>query len=147
MHPNPAVASDVQLLLSGHARILITPPLLYLEFLWLLRRAAVVLTDSGGVQEEAPVLGKPVIVLRDTTERREGIEAGIATLAGTDPARIARETVAALRPSGGRQPHFDVAGLYGDGKASERIIDFVVRNVQGIEASQVAPGSLVNLAG
>ena len=92
VHLNPNVREPVNRLLGGHARIRLIEPLGYEPFVWLMDRADVVLTDSGGVQEEAPSLGKPVLVMRDTTERPEGVDAGTARLVGTDVERIVAET-------------------------------------------------------
>ena len=97
VHPNPNVLEPMQAMLGDHPRIRLLPPLEYLPFVYLLSRCHIVLTDSGGVQEEAPALGKPVLVMRDTTERPEGVEAGTALLVGTDPQRIATEAMRLLR--------------------------------------------------
>jgi UDP-N-acetylglucosamine 2-epimerase (non-hydrolysing) len=86
LHPNPSAGAAAAALLGGIPRVELTPPLSYVELLRVLRRAHLVLSDSGGLQEEAPVLGKPVLVLRTRTERNEGIEAGVAALVGTDSA-------------------------------------------------------------
>jgi UDP-N-acetylglucosamine 2-epimerase (non-hydrolysing) len=104
--------------LGGHPRILLCDPVPYVGFVDLLQRADVILTDSGGVQEEGPTLKKPILVMRTRTERPEGVKAGFAKLVGTDARKIQRETLAALKKgcSGrGKNP-------YGDGKASARII-------------------------
>ena len=92
VHLNPAVQEPVRRLLGGHPRIALIPPAEYLDFIWLMDRCAFVLTDSGGVQEEAPSLGKPVLVLREVTERPEGVRAGTSVLVGTDSARIVAES-------------------------------------------------------
>jgi UDP-N-acetylglucosamine 2-epimerase (non-hydrolysing) len=106
-------------------------PLAYDAFVWLMDRATVVLTDSGGVQEEAPSLGKPVLVMRDVTERREGIEAGHAQLVGTRREEIAGGLAALLRSAERRQAMARVANPYGDGHAAERIVSIL--------ASRAAP--------
>lgn len=92
VHLNPLVQEPVHRLLGKNPRIALIAPARYEDFVWLMDRATVILTDSGGVQEEAPSLGKPVLVLRNTTERVEAVAAGTCTLVGTDPARICLET-------------------------------------------------------
>jgi UDP-N-acetylglucosamine 2-epimerase (non-hydrolysing) len=116
VHPNPNVTDPVRRILGKHPRIILTDPLSYVPFVDLMRRAAILLTDSGGIQEEAPSLGKPVLVMRQTTERPEGVEAGVAFLVGTDPDKIVRKTEELLGTTfaKGQNP-------YGDGQASSRI--------------------------
>lgn len=128
VHPNPEVRAAAREILEGHARIALTEPLDYLDLVAALRRAALVLTDSGGIQEEAPTFGVPVLVLRRVTERPEGIEAGVAELVGTDARRILERSLAVLRApkTGGRK-----ANPYGDGRAGERIADIVVAELTG----------------
>lgn len=125
MHPNPEVRRHAALL--RHPRLRLLPPLPYPEFLWLMRRARFILTDSGGVQEEAPCLGKPVLVLRRKTERPELLKAGCGMLVGTDPGRILREASRLLR--GPRRPK--ARALFGDGKAASRIAAAVVHVLAG----------------
>ena len=122
IHPNPAVGAPVRAELAGLDNIALIEPLDYPHFVRLLTMAALVLTDSGGVQEEAPVLGKPVLVLRRMTERGEGVEAGTALLVGTDTERIVATATALLddpaayaRMAWAHRPH-------GDGRAAERIV-------------------------
>ncbi len=91
VHLNPRVQDPVNRLLGGHSRIHLIPPMGYEPFVWLMNRATVILTDSGGVQEEAPSLGKPVLVMRETTERPEGVEAGNARLVGVDFDQIVQD--------------------------------------------------------
>jgi UDP-N-acetylglucosamine 2-epimerase (non-hydrolysing) len=123
VHPNPNVRELMHTTLGGRANIRLLPPLEYVPFVYLLSRCDFVLTDSGGVQEEAPALGKPVLVMRDTTERPEGIDAGTARLVGTDPHQIHSEAMRLLRDRG----HYDrmsrAHNPFGDGHASERILD------------------------
>jgi UDP-N-acetylglucosamine 2-epimerase (non-hydrolysing) len=127
VHPNPNVRGPAEELLTGHDRILLTQPLDYFDLLHALRHAALAITDSGGIQEEAPSFGTPVIVLRDVTERPEAVEAGIAELVGTDRGRV---TEAGLRLlAAGQQQR--VANPYGDGRAGERIADIVVSRLTG----------------
>jgi UDP-N-acetylglucosamine 2-epimerase (non-hydrolysing) len=122
VHPNPHVKGPVEALLCDTPRVRLIPPVDYLEFVHLMARAYLILTDSGGVQEEAPSLGKPVLVLRDTTERPEGVAAGTAVVVGTDRERIV-ETAARLLSS--REEYQRMASAvspYGDGRAGERIV-------------------------
>lgn len=128
VHPNPRVREPAHELLAGHPRIHLTEPVDYPDLLGALSRARLVLTDSGGIQEEAPVFGVPVLVLREVTERPEGVEAGVAELVGTDEARIverARASLAAARPEARS------VTPYGDGKAGERIADIVIQQLTG----------------
>lgn len=115
-HANPAVRAQVDAALAGHRRITVTNPLPYPELVRLLARAALVLTDSGGIQEEAPSFGVPVIVLRDVTERTEAVAAGWAQLAGTDPGTITQLSKAVL--GGWTAP--TTGNPFGDGRAAER---------------------------
>jgi len=118
-HMNPAVRQVFETAFAGRSNVFVTSPLRYVEFVRLLAGAEVVLTDSGGVQEEAPVLGVPVLVMRERTERTEGVDAGAAELVGTDAGAIIAATHRVLTSSRERSPM--VAGnVYGDGKAAER---------------------------
>ena len=129
VHPNPNVMGPMRAMLGNHPRIRLLPPQDYVPFVRLLSRSYLVLTDSGGVQEEAPALGKPVLVMRDTTERPEGVEAGTALLVGTDPSLIAAE---ALRLLHDREHYLRMSRAhnpFGDGHASERIIDVLSNEV------------------
>lgn len=119
VHLNPRVRNIVLPLLSGLPNVHLIDPLDYLEFVWIMKRASLIITDSGGVQEEAPFLGKPVLVLREVTERPEAVAAGVVTLVGTDVQRIVRTTRLTLE-SGSCQPK---VSPYGDGFASQRIVD------------------------
>jgi UDP-N-acetylglucosamine 2-epimerase (non-hydrolysing) len=113
--------------LSGHERIHLTEPLDYLDLVAAIRHASLILTDSGGIQEEAPTFGTPVLVLRAVTERPEGIDAGVAELVGTDRTRILARGTAKL--SEGRPA--EMPNPYGDGRAGERIADIVVSSLAG----------------
>ncbi|HYM90540.1 MAG TPA: UDP-N-acetylglucosamine 2-epimerase (non-hydrolyzing) [bacterium] len=122
VHPNPVVSRPAREILGGHPRAHLSEPLDYATNVACMKAATVILTDSGGIQEEAPSLGRPVLVLRETTERPEGIAAGTARLVGTDHTRIVQETSRLLtdprayaRMSLARNP-------YGDGHAAERIV-------------------------
>jgi UDP-N-acetylglucosamine 2-epimerase (non-hydrolysing) len=132
VHPNPQVLAPARELLAGHPRIHLTEPLGYLDLVSAMERATLILTDSGGIQEEAPTFGAPVLVLRDVTERPEGVEAGVARLVGTDGRRILREALDLLGAE-----VLDVEGVeplnpYGDGKAGWRIADIVASSLTGV---------------
>ncbi len=128
VHPNPQVRAAADEVLAGHPGIALAEPLSYTDLVTALRRSALVLTDSGGIQEEAPSFGVPVLVLREVTERPEGVRAGAATLVGTDPAAI---TAGIDRVLGGAGARVRVANPYGDGRAGERIADVVVHALTG----------------
>ncbi|AXJ11247.1 non-hydrolyzing UDP-N-acetylglucosamine 2-epimerase [Arthrobacter sp. PM3] len=121
-HKNPVVREAVLPSLEGKANVLVTEPLAYGEFTRLLSRAHIVLTDSGGVQEEAPSLGKPVLVMRDNTERPEALEAGTVKLIGTDEERIVSEVTRLLHDSAHFAAMANAVNPYGDGKAAARTV-------------------------
>ena len=121
VHRNPNVQDPVQRHLSGVGNIHLIEPLDYVPFVDLMRRATILLTDSGGIQEEGPSLGKPVVVMREKTERPEAVEAGTVRLVGTDEARIVGEVVRLLEDEGLRDSMSRRHNPYGDGRASERI--------------------------
>ncbi|WP_028988362.1 non-hydrolyzing UDP-N-acetylglucosamine 2-epimerase [Thermicanus aegyptius] len=121
VHLNPLVQEAAQAYLGNHPRIHLIPPLDAIEFQNLMARSHLILTDSGGVQEEAPALGKPVIVLRDTTERPEGIKAGTLLLAGTKEEEVYRQTRKLLTDEEAYRTMAKAVNPYGDGRASERI--------------------------
>jgi UDP-N-acetylglucosamine 2-epimerase (non-hydrolysing) len=127
VHRNPNVSGPVRANLSGVSGIHLIDPLEYVPFVDLMTRAYLLLTDSGGVQEEGPSLGKPVIVMRDKTERPEAVEAGTVRLAGPDEARIVSEVARLLDHSGTREEMARIHNPYGDGHASERIADATLR--------------------
>lgn len=126
VHPNPKVRKPMHRALSGVPGISLLEPLDYRSFVDLMRRSHIVLTDSGGVQEEAPALGKPVLVLRDVTERPEGIAAGAARLVGLDPARVIEEASRLLDDPAAYQSMSRCRNPYGDGTAAEQIAEIVV---------------------
>ncbi len=126
VHLNPRVQGPVRSLLAGHERVRLIEPLSYEPFVRLMAEAHLVLTDSGGVQEEASVLGKPVLVMREVTERPELIEAGIGRLVGTDEAKIAAEARRLLTDSDAYAAAARKAELFGDGHAAERIADILL---------------------
>lgn len=122
VHMNPNVQAPVQRLLSGLPNITLLPPLDYLPMMHLIRHAVLTLTDSGGLQEEAPGFGVPVLVLREVTERPEGVEAGTVRLVGTDPDRIIREARRLLDDPRAHAEMARAVNPYGDGKAAGRIV-------------------------
>lgn len=121
VHPNPNVQAVVNEQLRSHPNITLTEPMEYVPFVDLMRRACLILTDSGGIQEEAPSLGKPVLVLREKTERPEAVAAGTVKLVGTDAGRIVRETMLLLNHPDEYQRMSRIHNPYGDGHACERI--------------------------
>jgi UDP-N-acetylglucosamine 2-epimerase (non-hydrolysing) len=121
VHLNPNVRKPVFEILQGLKNVYLIKPLEYPAFIWLMDRSYLILTDSGGVQEEAPSLGKPVLVMRDVTERTEGIEAGTAKLVGTDKTRIFKEATLLLDDESCYRAMSNKNNPYGDGKSSERI--------------------------
>lgn len=133
LHPNPAVSAVVAEVLAGEPNILLLPPLGYLDFIATLADCDFVLTDSGGVQEEAPALGKPVLILRNTTERPEAVQLGASRLVGVDPATL-EQHVDELCGSPSVFARMAVPVFpYGDGRASERIAQRMLSAV-GLEA-------------
>lgn len=127
VHPNPQVQQPVRGHLSGLPNVHLLEPLDYLPFVRLMDRAHIVLTDSGGIQEEAPALGKPVLVMREATERPEAVAAGTAMLVGPDPARILREAGRLMTDAGHYRRMSQAHNPYGDGAASERIAQALSR--------------------
>jgi UDP-N-acetylglucosamine 2-epimerase (non-hydrolysing) len=123
VHLNPNVQRPVQAMLSNHERIHLLSPLPYADFIWLLSRSELVLTDSGGVQEEGPVLGRPVIVMRSKTERVEGLAAGSAVLVGVSEDDIVQGVSALLADPNKTAAKAVRRDLYGDGNAARRIVD------------------------
>lgn len=123
VHMNPNVRGPAYRILDDAERVRLFDPPDYLGFVWLLARSYLVLTDSGGIQEEAPSLGKPVLVMRKTTERPEAVRAGCARLVGVERASIVRETERLLADSEAYRAMTAAANPYGDGRASQRIAD------------------------
>jgi UDP-N-acetylglucosamine 2-epimerase (non-hydrolysing) len=121
VHPNPNVQDPVRRYLSGLDHVLLIEPVGYVEFVDLMRRAHILLTDSGGIQEEGPSLGKPILVLRDKTERPEAVEAGAVRLVGSDEDCIVDQTGRLLDDPKHYASMTPVHNPYGDGRASERI--------------------------
>ena len=122
VHPNPNVDGPVRRALAGVAHITLTPPLDYLPLVHLMKQARLILTDSGGIQEEAPAFGIPTLVLREVTERPEGVEAGSLKLVGTDRNRIVSEASQLLDDAAAYAKMAKAANPYGDGHAAERIV-------------------------
>ncbi|MCX7784664.1 MAG: UDP-N-acetylglucosamine 2-epimerase (non-hydrolyzing) [candidate division WOR-3 bacterium] len=125
VHPNPNIWVNAHQILGDEARIHLIAPMDYLPFCHLMKKSYIILTDSGGIQEEAPALGKPVLVLRNKTERPEAIEAGTAKLVGTDKQKIVRETERLLSSEQAYNKMAKVKNPFGDGKASQRIKVFL----------------------
>jgi UDP-N-acetylglucosamine 2-epimerase (non-hydrolysing) len=129
LHLNPQVRSVMRRALDGLANVALIKPLDYPHFVRLLSLSDLILTDSGGVQEEAPALGKPVLVLRETTERPEGIAAGTARLVGTDSARIVSEVARLLDDPAAHAGMARAHNPYGDGQAARRIVELIAREL------------------
>jgi UDP-N-acetylglucosamine 2-epimerase (non-hydrolysing) len=129
VHLNPNVQEPVKRILSGVSNVHLIEPLDYLPFVYLMSRCYLIITDSGGVQEEAPSLGKPVLVMRDTTERPEAVEAGTVRLVGTDVAQIVQQTTLLLDDTDAYQAMARAHNPYGDGAAARRISDAIARSL------------------
>jgi UDP-N-acetylglucosamine 2-epimerase (non-hydrolysing) len=125
VHLNPQVQEPVNRILSGVDNVVLIPPQDYLPFVYLMSRAHLILTDSGGIQEEAPSLGKPVLVMRDTTERPEAVDAGTVRLVGTDRGRIVAEVTRLLDDPDAHRDMARAHNPYGDGLAARRIADII----------------------
>jgi UDP-N-acetylglucosamine 2-epimerase (non-hydrolysing) len=130
VHLNPNVKDVVHELLGNHPLIHLTPPFAYPEFLWLLDNSKLILTDSGGVQEEAPSLGKPVLLLRDTTERPEALQSGTVIKVGSDPELIYKEAMNLLTNKEAYNAMATKMNPYGDGKAAQRILESMLELVK-----------------
>lgn len=126
VHLNPNVRGPVNRILAGHPRIHLLDPLRYEQFVHLMAKAYLILTDSGGIQEEAPVLGKPTLIMRETTERPEAIEAGTGRLVGTDRERIVAETERLLHNEDEYRAMAQAGSPFGDGHAAERIANILL---------------------
>ena len=125
VHLNPNVQKPVHEILSGIDNIKLIDPLAYPAFVWLMTQSYMIITDSGGVQEEAPSLGKPVLVMRDTTERPEAVEAGTVILVGTNKNKIISEAQSLLTDTNRYKQMSGLHNPYGDGKACQRIAEFI----------------------
>lgn len=129
VHLNPKVQEPVKRLLGNQQRIALIPPVGYEDFVWLMDRAHFILSDSGGVQEEAPSLGKPVLVMRETTERPEGVDAGTCVLVGTNPKKILTEVRRLLNDEPEYHRRSQLKNPYGDGKAARRIVEILEKDL------------------
>lgn len=127
VHLNPNVQEPVHRLLDGVPRITLLPPLDYLPLVHLMKRARLILTDSGGIQEEAPAFGVPALVLREVTERPEGVDAGVLKLVGTATPRIVQEANRLLDDASAHAEMARASNPYGDGHAAERIVESLVQ--------------------
>ena len=125
VHLNPNVQEPVHSLLKKQKNIQLIAPLAYPAFVWLMEKSYLILTDSGGIQEEAPSLGKPVLVMRETTERPEAVDAGTVKLVGTDRDRIVSETVRLLQDAPYYADMQKIHNPYGDGRAVQRIVEII----------------------
>jgi UDP-N-acetylglucosamine 2-epimerase (non-hydrolysing) len=126
VHLNPNVQNDVYELLSNDPLIYLVAPFAYPEFLWLLNNARLILTDSGGVQEEAPSLGKPVLLLRDTTERPEAVDGGTVVMTGSDPVLIYDTAMRLLTDPTAYNAMATRSNPYGNGDAAQKILEVML---------------------
>jgi UDP-N-acetylglucosamine 2-epimerase (non-hydrolysing) len=129
VHLNPKVQEPVRRILGNNPRVALIPPVGYEDFIWLMDRSYFVLSDSGGIQEEAPSLGKPVLVMRTTSERPEGIDAGTCRLVGTDPLRIVAEAARLLDDAADYARRSALKNPYGDGLAARRITEIIEEEI------------------
>ena len=125
VHLNPNVQEPVNRILGDIENVMLIDPLAYPDFIWLMNHSNIIITDSGGVQEEAPSLGKPVLVMRDTTERPEAVEAGTVILVGTDENLIVKEALDLLNNRERFERMSKLHNPYGDGNACHRIVEFI----------------------
>lgn len=138
VHLNPNVQEPARAMLADHERISLIPPLDYVSLVHLMRRATLILTDSGGIQEEAPTFGKPILVLREVTERPEAVQAGCARIVGTDRRAIVSAALELLTDRSAYDRMAQIANPFGDGHASERIV-CVLRGGPVVGASPLSP--------
>lgn len=129
VHLNPNVQKPVQAILSGLDNFHLITPLDYAPFVYLMDKAKMIITDSGGIQEEAPSLGKPVLVTREVTERPEGVDAGVVLLVGTSEEKIIAETESVMSDQNRYVTMARIQNPYGDGKAAMRIVDFLAQKL------------------
>ena len=125
VHLNPKVQEPVNRILGEVTNVLLIDPLAYQDFIWLMNRSKIIITDSGGVQEEAPSLGKPVLVMRDTTERPEAVQVGTVLLVGTNENLIVEKALELLNNNDAFDKMSKLHNPYGDGKACERIVKYI----------------------
>jgi UDP-N-acetylglucosamine 2-epimerase (non-hydrolysing) len=126
VHLNPRVHESVNRYLAGAKNVLLVHPLAYPEFIWLMNKAKIILTDSGGIQEEAPSLGKPVLVMRESTERPEAVDAGTVILVGTHTEKIIEECHSLLNDVDRFKRMSELHNPYGDGHACKRVINHMI---------------------
>jgi UDP-N-acetylglucosamine 2-epimerase (non-hydrolysing) len=131
VHLNPNVQEPVYRMLKDLKNVFLIEPLEYNFLIWLMEKSYFILTDSGGIQEEAPTLGKPVLVMRDVTERTEGIEAGTAKLVGTDKDEILRSSMSLLDSTTAYSKMANAVNPYGDGTTSRQIMEFILARLSG----------------
>lgn len=135
VHLNPNVDGPARRILADQDRVMLLPPVGYLEFITLLERCDLVLTDSGGVQEEAPTFGKPILVMREVTERPEGVDAGVAKLVGTSASVIHREATRLLSDPAAYRAMASSMNPYGEGHAAEHIVRLLERRTMAAKAA------------
>jgi UDP-N-acetylglucosamine 2-epimerase (non-hydrolysing) len=145
VHGNPAVRATVERSLGGCERIDLVPPMDYVSFVRAMASARVILTDSGGIQEEAPTLGVPVLVMRNRTERPEAVEAGTALLVGTRASSIADATLTLLDDPVAHDRMAGRANPFGDGSAGRRIVLFLLNALRGSPPHEASDGGLKGL--
>ena len=141
VHPNPNVQEPVRRLLAGRGNVVLAKPQDYVSFVDLMRRSYLLITDSGGIQEEGPSLGKPILVLREKTERPEAVLAGTVKLVGTDPDRVVREAAELLDNAEVYQQMARAHNPYGDGRACPRIAERLLAHARGARGRPV-PGTM-----
>jgi UDP-N-acetylglucosamine 2-epimerase (non-hydrolysing) len=141
LHPNPNVQNTARRILQNNPNVLLVEPLDYVPFVDLMRQAYLLITDSGGVQEEGPSLGKPILVLRDKTERPEAVNAGTVKLVGTNRATLVREAGRLLDDAEEYSRMSRLHNPYGDGKASGRIVNRIAEYLLG-QARRAKAGSV-----
>jgi UDP-N-acetylglucosamine 2-epimerase (non-hydrolysing) len=129
VHLNPNIKKPAHAILKGISNIYLIDPLKYSHFVWLMNKSHIILTDSGGIQEEAPSLGKPIIVLRDVTERMEGVKGGTAILSGVDPDKIIFHTSELLENPKKYKKMTQAKNPYGDGKTAKKILSLVKKTL------------------
>jgi UDP-N-acetylglucosamine 2-epimerase (non-hydrolysing) len=138
VHPNPNIRKPAERILKGNERIMLIEPMDYAPFVDLMNRSYLILTDSGGIQEEAPSLGKPVLVMRDVTERAEAVESGTAKLVGTKKSIIVGEVQRLLTNKSEYEKIKRIENPFGDGKASERIIEYIKKQFSPLHRGKSA---------
>lgn len=129
VHPNPNVRKVTEEILSGQERVFLLEPLDYKDFIAVMRSAWLIVSDSGGVQEEAPSLGKPLLVLRENTERPEAVRSGVARLVGSDPKRLKKMLTECYEDETWVRSVKKVKNPFGNGQAAKKIVDFLERNM------------------